>query len=91
MAHGLSINHPIGCRGRLLHAHGRQVQELVHDLGGERLDRVPLGLVEAATASLLNKLLHLPTVRMKEAAATADGVLYADAVRHLFDLGEDER
>jgi hypothetical protein len=26
---------------------------------------------------------------MKEAAAAADGVLYADAVRHLFDLGED--
>jgi hypothetical protein len=34
-------------------------------------------------------------VRLKEAAAaangTADGVLYADAVRHLFGLREDER
>ena len=39
---------------------------------------------------IVNKLLHLPTVRMKEAAAAADGVLYADAVRHLFGL-EDER
>jgi len=28
---------------------------------------------------------------MKQAAAAADGVLYADAVRHLFGLGEDER
>jgi glutamyl-tRNA reductase len=46
--------------------------------------------VESITAQILNKLLHLPTVRMKEAAAAADGVLYADAVRHLFGL-EDER
>jgi glutamyl-tRNA reductase len=34
----------------------------------------------------VNKLLHLPTVRMKEAAAGADGAVYADAVRRLFDL-----
>jgi glutamyl-tRNA reductase len=47
--------------------------------------------VESATARIVDKLLHLPTVRMKEAAVTADGVLYADAVRHLFGLGEDER
>jgi glutamyl-tRNA reductase len=46
--------------------------------------------VESITAQILNKLLHLPTIRMKEAAAAADGVLYADAVRHLFGL-EDER
>ena len=46
--------------------------------------------VEAVTAQIVNKLLHLPTVRMKQAAVTADGVLYADAVRHLFGL-EDER
>jgi glutamyl-tRNA reductase len=46
--------------------------------------------VESVTAQIVNKLLHLPTVRMKEAAAAADGVIYADAVRHLFGL-EDER
>jgi len=46
--------------------------------------------VEAVTAQIVNKLLHLPTVRMKQAAAAADGVVYADAVRHLFGL-EDER
>ncbi len=44
---------------------------------------------ESVTAAVLNKLLHLPTIRMKEAAAAADGVIYADAVRHLFGL-EDE-
>jgi glutamyl-tRNA reductase len=42
--------------------------------------------VDSITSQILNKLLHLPTVRMKEAAAAADGVLYADAVRHLFGL-----
>jgi glutamyl-tRNA reductase len=45
--------------------------------------------VESVTTQIVNKLLHLPTVRMKEAAVTADGVLYADAVRHLFGLEEE--
>jgi glutamyl-tRNA reductase len=44
--------------------------------------------VESLTAQIVNKLLHPPTVRMKEAAAAADGVLYADAIRHLFALEE---
>jgi glutamyl-tRNA reductase len=56
-----------------------------------KLDDSQRRAVEAVTAQIVNKLLHLPTVRMKEAAAAADGVLYAEAVRHLFGLGEDER
>ncbi len=44
--------------------------------------------VESLTAQIVNKLLHPPTVRMKEAAAAADGVLYADAIRHLFALDD---
>ena len=47
--------------------------------------------LQATTAQIVNKLLHLPTVRMKQAAVTADGVLYAAAVRHLFGLADDER
>ncbi|MGB2954316.1 MAG: glutamyl-tRNA reductase [Gaiellaceae bacterium] len=46
--------------------------------------------VDALTAQIVNKLLHGPTVRLKEAAAGADGAAYADAVRHLFEL-DDER
>jgi glutamyl-tRNA reductase len=46
--------------------------------------------LESVTSQILNKLLHLPTVRMKEAAVSSDGAAYADAVRHLFGL-EDER
>ncbi|MBD0329875.1 MAG: glutamyl-tRNA reductase [Thermoleophilia bacterium] len=59
-----------------------------------RLERLSAGerrAVEALTAQIVNKLLHLPTVRMKEAAVTADGVVYADAVRHLFGLTEEDR
>ena len=47
--------------------------------------------VEALTSQIVNKLLHLPTVRMKEAAAASGGLIYADAVRHLFGLGEEGR
>ena len=42
--------------------------------------------VEALTVQIVNKLLHDPTVRLKETAAGADGATYADAVRHLFGL-----
>jgi glutamyl-tRNA reductase len=55
-----------------------------------KLDESQRTAVESLTAQIVNKLLHLPTVRMKQAAAAADGVIYADAVRHLFGL-EDER
>jgi glutamyl-tRNA reductase len=56
-----------------------------------RLDDSQRSAVEAVTAQIVNKLLHLPTVRMKQAAVAADGVLYAETVRYLFGLGEEER
>jgi glutamyl-tRNA reductase len=54
-----------------------------------RLDASERSAVESLTAQIVNKLLHLPTVRMKQAAAAADGVIYAEAVRHLFGLEEE--
>jgi glutamyl-tRNA reductase len=53
-----------------------------------RLDDGERRAVEAMTAQIVNKLLHDPTVRLKEAAANADGAAYADAVRHLFGLDD---
>jgi glutamyl-tRNA reductase len=47
--------------------------------------------VESITAQIVNKLLHLPTVRMKEAAATPAGAVYVDAVEHLFGLDDEQR
>jgi glutamyl-tRNA reductase len=56
-----------------------------------RLSESERRAVDSITARIVDKLLHLPTVRMKEAAAAADGLVYAETVRHLFGLGEDER
>jgi len=47
-------------------------------------------VVDTVTAQIVNKLLHLPTIRMKEAAVTPDGLVYADVVRHLFGLAEED-
>jgi glutamyl-tRNA reductase len=77
-----------------LHARAEEIRaaELAKaDARLARLSEAERRAVEAVTAQIVSKLLHLPTVRMKQAAVTADGVLYADAVRHLFGLGEDER
>jgi glutamyl-tRNA reductase len=58
---------------------------------GGRLSERERRHVESVISQILAKLLHLPTIRMKEAAAAADGVVYADVVRHLFGLEEEER
>jgi glutamyl-tRNA reductase len=76
-----------------LRAHAEEIRaaELARVEG--RLDRLPEAerdVVDTVTAQIVNKLLHLPTVRMKEAAVTPDGLLYADVVRHLFGLEDDE-
>ncbi|HWP35258.1 MAG TPA: glutamyl-tRNA reductase, partial [Thermodesulfobacteriota bacterium] len=42
--------------------------------------------VERLTEGLLAKLLHEPTVALKRAAADAEGPLYAEVLRTLFDL-----
>jgi glutamyl-tRNA reductase len=42
--------------------------------------------VEAVTRGVLAKLLHEPTVRLKDAAGTPQGERLAAALRHLFDL-----
>jgi glutamyl-tRNA reductase len=45
--------------------------------------------VESLTTQIVNKLLHVPIVRLKQAAAT-DGTGYVDVARDLFDLPDDE-
>ena len=42
--------------------------------------------VEALTRGILAKLLHEPTVRLKDAAGSARGERLAGALRELFDL-----
>jgi glutamyl-tRNA reductase len=59
------------------------------ELERAKLSEAERRAAESVTAAVVNKLLHLPTIRMKQAAAAADGVIYADAVRHLFGLEDD--
>jgi glutamyl-tRNA reductase len=76
-----------------LRAHAEEIRAAELARAEGRLDRLPDGtreVVDTVTTQIVNKLLHLPTVRMKEAAVGADGLLYADVVRHLFGLGEDD-
>ena len=42
--------------------------------------------IDALTRGVVNKLLHEPTVRIKDAAGTPRGDLYADALADLFAL-----
>jgi glutamyl-tRNA reductase len=58
---------------------------------GGRLSERERKHIESVTSQIVAKLLHLPTIRLKEAAAAADGVVYADVVKHLFGLEEEER
>jgi glutamyl-tRNA reductase len=43
-------------------------------------------LVEQITKTLVSKLLHEPTVRLKDAAGSARGERLSESLRHLFDL-----
>ena len=52
-----------------------------------RLSTEELAAVETATKAIVAKLLHEPTVRLKEAAGTPKGDRLADALGDLFDIG----
>src|SRR5439155_3874947 len=56
----------------------------------EHLDPDQRALVDALTQGIVNKLLHEPTVRVKDAAGTPRGDYYADALATLFDLPSPE-
>jgi glutamyl-tRNA reductase len=73
-----------------LRAHAEEIRatELARLEG--RLPEGDRDVLDTLTVQIVNKLLHLPTVRLKEAAVTADGLLYADVVRHLFGLGDED-
>src|SRR5690606_23066680 len=52
------------------------------------LDPAARDLVEQVTRGLVNKLLHEPTVRLKDVSGTSIGEQYADALAALFALDE---
>lgn len=63
-----------------------ELERLAGRLGG--LDERQREAVEALTRGLVAKLLHAPTVRLKDEAGTPRGERLAEAVQVLFDLEE---
>ncbi|MDQ3384392.1 MAG: glutamyl-tRNA reductase [Actinomycetota bacterium] len=57
------------------------------DRASARLSAAEREALDVASRALVAKLLHEPTIRLKEAAGTARGERLADALRDLFDLG----
>lgn len=53
---------------------------------GRKLTETERAALDAVSKSVVAKLLHEPTVRLKDAAGTARGERLADALRELFDL-----
>jgi glutamyl-tRNA reductase len=72
------------------------LHERAEQIRGDECDRLGAKLaglddksrqaVEALTKGIIGKLLHEPTVRLKDAAGTARGERLADTLRDLFDL-----
>jgi glutamyl-tRNA reductase len=56
----------------------------------DALDPSAREIIEQVTRGAINKLLHEPTIRVKDAAGTAQGELLADALADLFALDEPE-
>jgi len=62
----------------------QELERALNDLGD--LDEVTAQRIEHLSRSLVKKLLHEPTVRLRERAGTGDADEVADAVRDLFGL-----
>jgi glutamyl-tRNA reductase len=76
-----------------LHEHGEQVRTTELDRFRARLsglDARQQAAVEALTRGIVAKLLHDPTVRIKESAGSARGERLSGALRELFGIGEQD-
>jgi glutamyl-tRNA reductase len=67
---------------------GLEVVPAIAQLRGKLAELSPAqrDQVEQLTTAIVNKILHLPTVRLKELAAERDAYVYVEALRRLFDL-----
>ncbi|HEX2924228.1 MAG TPA: glutamyl-tRNA reductase, partial [Chloroflexota bacterium] len=63
--------------------------EVERHVGRLKLSERELAGVDALTEAIINKILHMPTVRLKAQANDGACGLYVDAVRELFDLQGD--
>ena len=68
-----------------LHAHAEQIRRAELARTGRGLDPVQLRSLDAITRSLVTKLLHEPTVRLRQTGS----LQHAEALRHLFALDDE--
>lgn len=73
-------------RGRL-----EAIREAEVALARGRLDEASYRELEKVTQRIVNKILHTPTVRMKDQAAKGEGASVIQHVRHLFGLDDSTR
>ena len=76
-----------------LRARAEEIRRSELDRVGGRLESLEaeeLAAVESLTSAIVNKLLHEPTVRLKDNAGTDRGELFSDTVAELFDLTDPE-
>jgi len=66
-----------------------ELEKALKRLGG--LSEKEIATVEALSQSIVNKMLHGPTARLKLAAAEKDGYEYVDTARHLWGLDADDK
>ncbi len=65
----------------------QELARTLHQLAPSLSERES-AVVEELTTRLVNKVLHMPTRRLKDAAVEGRGHMYAEALRYLFDLEE---
>lgn len=63
-----------------------ELERALRHLGG--LSEKELQAVEALTASIVNKMLHEPTKRLKDSVGAKDGYVRVEALRHLYGLDD---
>ena len=74
---------------RALRNHGERVRQAEVERALRSLQHLSAGdqeAIDALTRALLNKLLHSPTVRLRQAAGNGRGTGVLDTVRYLFEL-----
>ena len=72
-----------GLRGQIEELRQRELERLFNRLD---LDEREQELVATMSYRLVNKILHEPTLRLKQEAANGNGAAYISAVHHLFGL-----
>jgi glutamyl-tRNA reductase len=76
-------------RGQIHALREQELARTLHQLAPSLSER-EAAIVQELTTRLVNKILHMPTRRLKDAAADGQGHVYAEALRFLFDLREQQ-